>query len=238
MADDDIRARLRHFQRRHFPRFERTYKQLIDQGQHPTVLFIGCCDSRIVPYLLLDAGPGELFVVRNVGNLVPPHAPALDPAWPTPYSADGCGSPAETPATAGAHGTAAAIEFAVLVLKVRHIVICGHSHCGAMRALYETPPPAATHLRHWLKLAEPAVLPVTPTAEALHRVEQRNVIVQLERLYGYPLIRESVERGELFLHGWHYIIEEGRILVLNVKTGEFEAAETPPPADIDAYRLQ
>src|SRR5215470_13335078 len=124
---DELLNRLRRFNTEAFPRYEAQFKDLVEQGQHPNILFIGCSDSRLVPYLLTGAGPGELFIIRNVGALVPPH--------------DG---------SAGYHGTAAAIEFAVLRLGVEHIVVCGHSHCGGVRALYEEDVPQATNLAAWL----------------------------------------------------------------------------------------
>lgn len=197
MPDADLVVRLRRFESA-FPRFEDTWRRLVDEGQHPTTLFIGCSDSRVVPYLLMGCGPGELFLVRNVGNLIPPYDDAAT------------------------HGSGAAIEFAVLNLKVRHIVVCGHSHCGAMRALYDPPPEEARHLRGWLTHASGAILPVMPSPEALRRVEQRNVVLQLEHLMTYPMVRRGVEAGTLALHGWHYLIESGRVLVLDVERGAFE----------------
>ncbi len=110
--------RLRRFHSDTFPGVQEQFQNLVRDGQHPTILFIGCSDSRLVPYLLTGTGPGELFIVRNVGAFVPPY--------------DG---------SAGYHGTSAAIEFAVLNLQVRDIVVCGHSHCGGIRALYEEVPP-------------------------------------------------------------------------------------------------
>ena len=163
------------------------------------MLFIGCCDSRVVPYLLMDSGPGELFIVRNVGSFVPPFD-----------------------ASHGYHGTAAAIEFAVLNLGVREIIVCGHSHCGAIRALYTEPPAEALHMIKWLELGRDAVLPVTLSEEALRRTEQRSVALQLERLMDYPMVRRRVEDGDLYLRGWHYLIEEGKVLVLDVESGHFE----------------
>jgi carbonic anhydrase len=202
MADDDLVRRLRRFETRFFPRFRRAYRDLVSHGQHPRTLFIGCSDSRIVPYLLTGSGPGDLFVARNVGNLVPP--------WD---------------ATHGYHGTVAAVEFAVLKLGIRDIVVCGHSHCGAIRALYEEPIDGAPHMNRWLDLARPAVLPVTATEEALRRTEQRAVVLQLERLMDYPMVGPRVQAGELFLHGWHYLLEDGKVLVLDVESGTFVPAE-------------
>ena len=195
---DALLSRLARFEKNFFPRYERTYRQLVEDGQHPKTLFIGCSDSRIVPYALMDCGVGELFIARNVGNLIPP--------WDM---------------SAGFHGTAAAIEFAVLQLKVHNIVICGHSHCGAIRGLYEPPPAEATHLNAWLDLARDAVLPVQMTPEALRRVEQRSLVLQLERLLTYPMVERRVTAGELFLHAWYYVIEEGQVLVLDAEQGAF-----------------
>ena len=198
MVDEEIARRLRRFHTRYFPRYRSRFRQLVEQGQQPTTLFIGCSDSRIVPYLLTDSGPGELFVVRNVGNFVPPFD-----------------------ASEGYHGTAAAIEYAVLALGVHDIVVCGHSHCGAVRALYAEVPEEAHHMRVWLNLGRDAVLPVTESPEALRRTEQRSVILQLERLMAYPMVMRRVEQGTLFLHGWYYVIEEGQVRVLDVERGQF-----------------
>jgi carbonic anhydrase len=211
MADDDLLRRLRRFETRFFPRFRRTYKELVEHGQRPRTLFVGCSDSRVVPDLLTGSGPGELFVARNVGNLVPP--------WDASH---------------GFHGTAAAVEFAVMKLGVRDLVVCGHSHCGAIRALYDEPIDGAPHINHWLDLARPAALPVTPSEEALRRTEQRSIVLQLERLMEYPMVRPRVERGELFLHGWHYLIEDGKVLVLDVASGEFVGAEDSLAGDAGA----
>lgn len=215
MPTDELLQRLRRFHRDAFPQYRARFRALVDGGQHPSTLFIGCSDSRLVPYLLTGAGPGELFMVRNVGALVPPCCGTRD---------------------GGLHGTAAAIEFAVLNLKVRHIVVCGHSHCGAIRALYEDVPPEARNLGAWLALAREAALPVTPTPEALRRTEQRSVVLQIERLMDYPMVRARVERGELSLHGWHYVIEDGEVHVFDLPSGRFvpasqaerSATEAPP----------
>jgi carbonic anhydrase len=200
MLGDELLQRLRRFHDDAFPRYREQFRQLVEGGQHPTTLFIGCSDSRLVPYLLTGAEPGELFIVRNVGALVPP-----------------CGCN-------GHHGTAAAIEFAVLMLKVRHIVVCGHSHCGAMRALYEDLPTSARSLAGWLDLAREAALPVRPTPEALRRTEQRAVLLQLERLMDYPIVRERVDTAELSLYGWHYVIEDGEVHVFDLAAGGFVPA--------------
>lgn len=200
---DDLLERLRRFHEHTFPGMQEQSRSLVQQGQHPTILFIGCSDSRLVPYLLTGTGPGELFIVRNVGAFVPPY--------------DG---------SAGFHGTSAAIEFAVLSLQVSSIVVCGHSHCGGIRALYEGVPEEAINLSAWLELGREAVLPVQVTDEALRRTEQRAVILQLERLMCYPMVRRRVEEGKIALHGWHYVIEDGEVDVLDVKSGKFVPASS------------
>ena len=209
---DELLARLRDFHADYFPRHQQRFQDLVAQGQHPKTLFIGCSDSRLVPYLLTGAGPGELFIVRNVGALIPPY--------------DG---------SRGWHGTMAAVEFAVLSLKVEHIVVCGHSHCGAVRAAYEGVPEEARALRFWLELAQEALLPVRPSPEALWRTEQRSVVLQLERLMDYPMVRRAVEAGTLSLHGWHYVIEDGEVHVFDAAAGGFVPASRASSSGTGPY---
>ena len=200
-ASDELLLRLRHFQSDYFPLHQQRFQDLVAQGQHPKTLFIGCSDSRLVPYLLTGAGPGELFVVRNVGALVPPY--------------DG---------SHGLHGTMAAVEYAVLSLKVERIIVCGHSHCGAVRAAYQGVPAEARALQSWLQLLQEALLPVQYCPEVLKRTEERSIILQLERLMAYPMVRREVEAGQLTLHGWHYVIEDGEVHVFDAKQCAFVSA--------------
>ncbi|MBI5927114.1 MAG: carbonic anhydrase [Aquabacterium sp.] len=214
--DDHLLERLRRFHNDFFPDYKDKFQNLVEQGQHPTILFVGCSDSRLVPYMLTGTGPGELFIVRNVGALVPPYN-----------------------GLHGLHGTAAAIEYAVLNLHVSHIIVCGHSHCGAMKALYEEISPEAKNLQAWLDLAREAALPVQVSEEALRRTEQRSIVLQLERLMDYPMVRQRVEKRQISLHGWHYVIEEGEVHVFDVKSGSFvpashaEHSGTGPYQDVD-----
>ncbi len=210
--DDGLLQRLKQFHADYFPLHQQRFQDLVSEGQHPKTLFIGCSDSRIVPYLLTGTGPGELFIVRNVGALVPPY--------------DG---------SHGLHGTTAGIEFAVLQLKVRQIIVCGHSHCGAIRAAYEGVPEEATALKSWLTLADEALLPVQASAEALRRTEQRAIVLQLERLMDYPMVRRAVEAGELTLLGWHYVIEDGDVHVLDARRGAFIPASVATHIDAGPY---
>lgn len=197
MSHDLLRG-LNRFSREHFPEFEERYRRLVDEGQKPGTLFIGCSDSRVVPSVITDSGPGDLFVVRNVGNIVPS------------YEVD-----------EGHHGVSAAIDLAVDVLRVKDIVVCGHSHCGAIHALYDPPANASKNLSKWLELAAPAKVEGPVDDDLIRRTEQRSIVVQLDRLMDFPNVRAGVEAGEIALHGWYYLIEDGRVLILDVESGEF-----------------
>lgn len=192
---------LRRFRAEHFPQYREHYERLVAEGQSPSTLFIGCSDSRVVPDLLTDSLPGDLFVLRNVGNLIPP------------YEED-----------SSFHGVSAGIEYATEVLGVSDIVVCGHTHCGAIRSLYDPPPQTTPHVSHWLELARAAALDEPLSEAVLRRTEQRSTALQLTRLLTFPMVVERVERGQLSLHGWHYVIEEGRVDILDVERGTFTPA--------------
>ncbi|HSJ08633.1 MAG TPA: carbonic anhydrase [Longimicrobiales bacterium] len=197
----DLIEGLKRFRTERFPHFREHYERLVSEGQHPRALFIGCCDSRVVPDALMDTRPGELFIVRNVGNFVPPYEEA-----------------------GGLHGVSAAIEFAVVVLGVSDIIVCGHSHCGAIRSLYELRDPATPHINNWLSLGMDARVEGDVGEDMLRRTEQRSVLLQLSRLLTFEVVRERVESGSIALHGWHYIIESGTVLIADLETGEFHPA--------------
>ncbi len=165
---DELLQRLQRFHTEAFPPHRSHFRLLVDDGQHPMTLFIGCSDSRLVPYLLTGAGPGELFLVRNVGAFVPPHNQS--------------------------HGL-------------------------------------------WLELGREAALPVAePGPDVLRRTEQRAIVLQLERLMDYPMVRERVEAGTLALHGWHYVIEDGEVHVFDVQRGGFVPAADADNAGTGPYR--
>jgi carbonic anhydrase len=189
---------LRRFRREYFPLFRDHYQRLVDEGQKPSTLFLGCADSRVVPDLLTSALPGELFVLRNIGALVPP------------FEGD-----------TGLHGVSAGIEFATLILGVKDIIVCGHSHCGAIKALFSPLRTDAPHIARWLELARPAMVDGDGTDAVVRRTEMRSIVLQLQNLLTFPMVRERVERGELCLHGWYYVIEEGQVLALETSSGEF-----------------
>lgn len=194
---------LRRYQREQLPRLRERFARLAAEGQKPTTLFIGCSDSRVLPNLLTDSGPGEIFMVRNVGNFVPP------------FEED-----------AGFHGVSAAIEFAVLTLEVTDIVVCGHSDCGAIRALYQPVEQLSPHVKSWLELGRPAMTSVIESEEErLRHTERLSIIVQLERLLSFPMVRERVESGRLTLHGWYFIVATGEVRILDFATGNFVAPE-------------
>ena len=223
---DELLDRLRRFHVDAFPQYREQFQTLVDEGQHPTTLFVGCSDSRLVPYLLTGAGPGELFIVRNVGAFIPPYDGYVN----GPQDADSVHPPGgltqleSARRWVGHHGTTAAIEFAVLNLHVRRIIVCGHSHCGAIKAMYGDVSPEAPNLNRWLDLGREALLPMQSGPEVLRRTEQRAVVLQLERLMEYPMVRSRVEAGQISLHGWHFVIEEGEVHVFDVKTGGFVPA--------------
>ena len=198
---------VRIFQHRVFPACRSQFEQLA-KGQAPSTLFITCSDSRIVPELVTQTAPGELFVLRNAGNLVPPY----DDTAPS--------------------GEAATIEFAIEVLKVRDVIVCGHSHCGAIKGLLKPDSLAALPLvKNWLQHAEETREAISQlcgpneTGEAhLTAAIEANVKVQLAHLRTYPCVIEAEARGELNLHGWFYRFETGDVNALVDETGAFVSA--------------
>lgn len=177
------------FQRDVFPNHQGLFDELANQ-QAPEVLFITCSDSRIDPNLVTQSKPGDLFICRNAGNIVPPHSQATG-------------------------GMTASIEYAVAVLGVSHIVICGHSDCGAMKgvlnldALNELP-----HVKEWLGHSRSAVEVIKAkghTEDLLKRVTEENVRQQLQNLKTHPAVAAKLATGELELHAWIYEIESGEV---------------------------
>lgn len=185
------------FRTQDFGAYENLFKDLARRGQNPLTLLIACSDSRVMPSLMTQADPGELFQVRNLGNIVP--------------------SP-DLPVAVGS--TAAAVEFAVEVLKVRDIVICGHSHCGAMHALLSGTPTGASmpHLERWLAHAAAVRLHVEqhyahlsdPVARGNAAAEE-NVLQGVEHLRRYPAVARRLEAGTLSVHGWFLKIETAQL---------------------------
>ena len=180
-----------------FPKFEGNIKELVEHGQKPEILFVGCSDSRVTPDLMLDTKPGDMFILRNVGNFVPPYKNNND-----------------------FHGSSAAIEYAVSILHVKHIIICGHSHCGACKSLYHDvgDSPDLIHVKKWLELGKRAkeytLLAIQDKSdkEKLYRATERiSVVHQMENLLTFPDVERRIESGELQIHGWYYRIDDGTI---------------------------
>ena len=183
----------------HFPKLENKFDDLVTNGQKPKILFIGCSDSRVVPDLIVDSKPGDMFILRNIGNFVPPYKNDTD-----------------------FHGSSSAIEYAVSVLNVKDIIICGHSHCGACASLYQdlSNEPHLVHVKKWLELGKKAreytlLANPNPSKEdmpnILRTTEKISVKHQLENLLTYPEVYRKVQDGSLEIHGWYYKIEDGSI---------------------------
>lgn len=181
--------------------------QTLGRRQKPHTLFIGCSDSRVVPNLITRTDPGELFIVRNIANIVPPYRMTSE------YVA-----------------TTSAVEYAVLVLGVDTIVICGHSNCGGCAAMNRTADELAAtpHVRKWLEVSrevpgrvDKLVTEGTPE-EREWLTEQVNILVQMKNLLTYPYVRERYDRGTLNIYGWHYLIETGEIFNFNDELSVFE----------------
>jgi len=184
------------------------YRDLAERGQSPEIMVIGCCDSRVSPEVIFDARPGELFVVRNVANLVPPYSP--DGAY---------------------HGVSAALEFAVGALRVKHIVVLGHAHCGGVRAFAEDREPLSPgdFIGKWMSLIAPAAerlgpRGVMPPSDYLMRLEQASIINTLHNLLTFPRLRKLIERGSVELHGAYFGVATGELSVLDPESGRFVPA--------------
>ncbi len=197
------------FRRGRLPIEQSRYAELAETGQRPEIMIIGCSDSRVSPEVIFDAGPGELFVVRNVANLVPPYAPD------------------ET-----THGISAAIEFAVQALCVRHIVILGHARCGGIRAFAEKNSPLSPgdFIGKWIALVEPAAKKAGPRnsddpAAYLERLEKTSVLAALENLMTFPFVREAAQSGRLALHAAYFDVATGALSLGDRQTGEFRFAD-------------
>jgi len=186
------------FRERHYGNDRTFFQQLVREGQAPKIMVISCCDSRVDPAIITDCDPGDLFVARNVANLVPPF---------------------ET--TGHYHGTSAALEFAVLGLQVKHVVVLGHARCGGIRALLQgsksdTEP--GQFINPWMEIAasarsEALAAHASGSAEELERAcEQAAIRVSLKNLLTFPWVRERVQRQQLWLHGWYFDMDNGELV--------------------------
>ena len=187
-----------------FPREHERFRDLAEKGQRPKTMIIGCCNSRVSPEAIFDAGPGELFVLRNVANLIPPYEP--DDHY---------------------HGASAALEYAVMALKVRHIVILGHAQCGGVRAFaeskidpYTRPLSAGDFIGRSIRLLEPAAEragpPPDPVGEVyLERLVFESIKQGLRNLRSFPWIATLENRHYLRLHGAYFGVMDGRLMALD-----------------------
>jgi len=182
------------------------YQQLAESGQRPEAMIIGCCDSRAVPETIFDSRPGEIFVARNVANLVPPYSPEGEYA-----------------------GTSSALEFAVQALRVQHIVVLGHGRCGGIAAyLKENAEPLSPgdFIGKWMTLADRAAARAETPEYAGYspqgRLERASIVSSIENLRTFPCVKILEERGKLTLHGAWFDISEGALEILDPQTGRFE----------------
>jgi carbonic anhydrase len=195
----------RTFTSQRLPTEQSRYRELSERGQSPEVMVIGCCDSRVSPEVIFDVGPGELFVVRNVANLVPVYQPDEN-----------------------AHGVSAALEYAVQVLKIKHIVVLGHAQCGGIRAFIDKIEPLTPgdFIGKWMSMfIKPGEKVEQRERETMQdftvRIEKAAVFRSLENLMTFPFVRSKVERREMHLHGAYFGVAEGSLFVLDPETKEF-----------------
>ncbi|MGA2054268.1 MAG: carbonic anhydrase [Bradyrhizobium sp.] len=199
----------RTFRTQRLPTEQSRYRELSERGQSPEVMVIGCCDSRVSPEVIFDAGPGELFVVRNVANLVPVYAP-----------------------DSGTHGVSAALEYAVNALRVKHVVVVGHAQCGGIRAFIDKTAPLSPgdFIGRWMSMfIKPGEIVEQRDQESMTdftvRIEKAAVFRSLENLMTFPFVKSAVERGDMRLHGAYFGVAEGSLFVLDQATKEFRSVK-------------
>ncbi len=200
----------RAFRAGRYPTEEARYRRLAEAGQKPQIMIVGCCDSRVSPEVIFDAGPGEIFVVRNVANLVPPYTP------------DG-----------ELHGTSAALEFAVVALKVKHIVVVGHGRCGGIRAALaedEEPLTPGDFIGRWMGLVDEAAErvrhdPGIPHDHKQKALEHEGVRLSIANLATFPCVQQRMAKGSLRLHGAWFDVADGELHVLDPRTLRFRRVD-------------
>ena len=211
---NELIGRVFSFEKQTFPNQSLLYGRLANDGQSPKALMISCADSRIVPEHIMQAEPGDLFVCRNAGNIVPPFATQIG-------------------------GVSSTVEYAVAALGVRDIIVCGHSDCGAMKALavnqdLTSMPNVAAWLRH-SHAAHKVVTDSYPAMDDIQRIRAvslENVVAQLAHLRTHPAVAAGVARGEIALHGWFVDIQAGLILGLDGATGRFVPLREDAPLPV------
>ncbi len=204
---DHLSDRFRRFKFRHFAPNQDHYEELATYGQSPDTMVISCCDSRVDPEVIFNAMPGELFVVRNVANLVPPYE------------------------TGGRyHGVSTAIEFAVMNLRVKHLLVMGHSGCGGIKAALNKSAAIETEaqfISRWMSMLDEARLTVLAAhqlkseAERVTALEREGIKNSIKNLRSFPFVKDLEDKGRLSLHGAHFDIASGTLAVFNQATGKY-----------------
>lgn len=212
---NELIGRVFDFEKKVYEDSRALYSKLANHGQEPKALMISCADSRVVPEQIMQAQPGDLFVCRNAGNIVPPYA-----------TQNG--------------GVTSTVEYAVLALGIRDIIVCGHSDCGAMKGLAGDPAALETmpNVVAWLKHGSAARQVVDSSyaeledGERVRAVSLENVVAQLAHLRTHPSVAAGIARGEIALHGWFVDIHAGQMLALNGETGRFESVRGDRPLPV------
>lgn len=211
---NELIGRVFSFEKTVFPNQSDLYNMLATHGQSPKALMISCADSRIVPEHVMQAQPGDLFVCRNAGNIVPPFGEKIG-------------------------GVSATVEYAVAVLKVRDIIVCGHSDCGAMKAVANPASLAGMpSVASWLQHSDAAQKVVEHAydglgeAEKVRAISLENVVAQIAHLRTHPSVAAGIARGEIALHGWFVDIHAGQVLGLDGTTNRFVVLNEDQPLPV------
>jgi carbonic anhydrase len=212
---NELIGRVIGFEKQVFPNRSDLYAKLASQGQSPKALMISCADSRVVPEHIMQAEPGDLFVCRNAGNIVPPYA-----------TANG--------------GVTSTVEYAVMVLGIGDIIVCGHSDCGAMKGLAGDPakleamPNVVAWLRHGTAARQVVdqSYPELDDGDRVRAISLENVVAQLAHLRTHPSVAAGIARGEIALHGWFFDIGAGQVLALDGETGRFSPVSEDRPLPV------
>jgi carbonic anhydrase len=212
MFPDRLTKGYQSFLDRRFASERARYQELAGLGQSPSIMVIGCVDSRVSPEVIFDAAPGELLVARNVANLVPRYEAPTTPQEDISHQ----------------HGTSAALEFAVRALKVSDIVVLGHAFCGGIKAFAsdDAPLSSSDFIGRWMSQIAPAAdgikAPKEDWESYLRQLEFASVELSLRNLMTFPFVRKAVEAGDLKLHGAYFGVASGKLLVRNDRSGAFE----------------
>jgi carbonic anhydrase len=180
------------------------FRELAERGQSPEIMMIGCCDSRVSPEVIFDARPGEMFVLRNIANLVPPYSP--DDRY---------------------HGVSSAIEYGVNILKVKYLIVLGHAQCGGVRAFADSdgkPAGATDFIGQWISLIGPAASRAKAngdTGDFITRLEQASVLQSIDNLLTFPFVVQRVQAGLLELHGAYFGVASGQLSIFDKASGRF-----------------